>query len=98
MQENFDFYVRAALPHLEKGVEVHVVVKGVTITLYGVKSRLCAGVWDSGNYVRYADSGKLDVHPAILDAVDEALRLRMTQKGIQLRAEPLRRSAVGYQG
>lgn len=98
MQENFEFHVRAALPHLEKPVEVKVVVRGVTITLYGASSRLCAGEWDSGNYVRYNDSQKIEVHPAILDAVDEALRYRMTQKGIQLRAEPLRRSAVGYQG
>lgn len=97
MQENFDFYVRAEIPHLTQKVEVRVVVKGTTITLYGVKSRLCAGEWDSGNYVRYASSGKIDVHPSILDAVDAELRLRMTLKGVQLRADPLRRTAVGYQ-
>ena len=98
MQENFEFHVRAELPHIEKGIEVRVVVKGTTITLYGAASRLCAGIWDSGNYVRYASSGQLDVHPSILDAVDEALRRRMTMKGEQLRAEEPRRSAVGYQG
>jgi hypothetical protein len=97
VQENFQFHVRAELPHLTQKVEVRVVVNGTTITLYGASSRLCAGVWDSGNYVRYASAGKIDVHPAILDAVDAELRLRMTLKGIQLRAEPLRRTAVGYQ-
>jgi hypothetical protein len=98
VQENFSFHVRADLPHLTRSVEVRVDVCGTVITIYGEHSRLCAGVWDSGNYVRYQSARKLDVHPSILDAVDEALRRRMTTKGEQLRADPPRRSAVGYQG
>lgn len=98
MQENFEFHVRAEIPHLTRSVEVRVQVRGTTITLYGATSRLCAGIWDSGSYVRYQSSRELDVHPSILDAVDAALKIRMTTKGDQLRAEPLRRSAVGYQG
>lgn len=98
MQENFEFHVRAEIPHLTRSVEVRVQVRGTTITIYGATSRLAAGEWDSGNYVRYASSSKLEVHPAILDAVDTALRQRMTRKGVQLRCDPPRASAVGYQG
>ena len=97
MQENFDLHVRAAIAHIERAIEVHVVVKGTTVTLYGAKSRLCAGIWDSGGYVRYQESSKLDVHPAVLDEVDLKLRARMTQSDVA-RVHPPRRSAVGYQG
>lgn len=98
MQENFDFYIRTEVNGSTHVFEVHVVVKGTLVTLYGAKSRLCAGIWDSGNYVRYPDSQKLDVHPAILDEVDQKLREKMTRKGDVARVHPPRRSAVGYQG
>lgn len=98
MKENFDFYIRADLPHIDRAIEVRVVVKGTLITLYGASSRLCAGIWDAGGYVRYSNSQTLGVHPAILDEVDLKLRARMTVKGEQARVHPRRGSAIGYQG
>jgi hypothetical protein len=98
VQENFDFYVRTEVNHSTHVFEVHVVVKGTVVTLYGAKSRLCAGIWDSGGYVRYANATQLDVHPAILDQVDLKLRQKMTTKGDVFRVHPPRRSAVGYSG
>lgn len=50
MKENFEF--EAAASH----VSIRVVVKGIQITLYEARSRLCTGIWDSGQYVRYAYS------------------------------------------
>lgn len=92
MKENFEF--EAAASH----VSIRVVVKGTQITLYEARSRLCTGIWDSGQYVRYAYSDRLNVHPAILDLVDSCLRERMTTKGDVARVPPPRASAVGYQG
>lgn len=98
MKENFEFEAKAFLPHEQRSVAIRVVVKGTRVTLYGAFSRLCTGIWDSGNYVRYEYSQRLDVHPAILDLVDSCLRQRMTTKGDVARVPPPRASAVGYQG
>lgn len=105
MQENFDFHVKPRIPANEYSArqrqngayqEVHVVVRGTLVTVSGATGKLCMGHWDQGGYVRYADSQRIPVHPFLLDAIDGELRHRMTLKGIETRADPRRRSAVGY--
>lgn len=107
MAEDFEFLVRAPVPEhqsaplqRERGAfrEARVVVRGLTVTVFDAitRARLCAGIWDRGGYVRYADSHLLIVHPLLLDAVDGELRERMSEPGELTRAPELRRSAVGY--
>jgi hypothetical protein len=95
MSEDFDF---RAVAHLPKGecIHVHVKVKGVQVSLHDSTGQIAAGVWDAGKYVRYPHSQLLPLPPQLLDEIDKELRLRLRLQGLQARADPPRRSAIGY--
>lgn len=93
--ENFDFRVSADLPRGER-VFMQVFVKGTLVSLRDSSGQVASGVWDAGKYVRYIRSQELPLPPQLLDEIDKELRIRLRAKGLQARASPLRRSAIGY--
>lgn len=95
MQENFEFCVVVHLPTMERR-QVDVKVRGLHVSVNDAAGQVAAGVWDAGRYVRYPYSKALPLPPQLLDEIDKELRLRMQAKGLQVRAHPPRRSAIGY--
>lgn len=97
MKENFSFDAWAHLPDKTRSEKVHVVVKGAAVGIHTMGGRLiAAGIWDAGKYVRYPRSQDVPLPPQLLDEIDLELRRQMTTKGVQLRVDPPRRSALGY--
>lgn len=97
MQENFEFHVTVRVPNLERH-QVEVKVRGLHVSVHDASGQRAAGVWDAGRYVRYPYAVVLPLPPQLLDEIDRELRLRMQCKGLQERADPPRRSAIGYGG
>lgn len=83
VKESFDLNVSAKVACRRGSIELHVVVNREVVLLMDpvTLERLAAGTWDAGGYVYYSRSHELCVHPALLDAVDLALRKRMTTPG-----------------
>lgn len=98
-ERRLDFLVKTEITWKStKVIQIHVEVRGLKVTLVDHQSfkRVAQGTWDRGRYVRWPRSAELPIHPSLLDAVDEALRQRIVEKGESLPAGELRRSAVGY--